>query len=111
LAGAQKVEFLARASALLYPVRDAEPFGLVLVEAMASGTPVIAFNRGGVPEILEHKLTGWLANNNEEFMAGIASLPLFDPVKISAEAHRRFSHTRMVDEMEVLLSALHKREG
>lgn len=110
LSGEKKADFLARASALLYPVRDAEPFGLVLVEAMASGTPVIAFDRGGVLEIIEHKRTGWISDTDEDFMVGIESVSIFDPMKISAEAHRRFDYRIMVDAMENLLLRLHKGE-
>jgi glycosyltransferase involved in cell wall biosynthesis len=51
---ASKQEFLGRAAALLFPIDWPEPFGLVMIEAMACGTPVIAFRRGSVPEVIEH---------------------------------------------------------
>lgn len=59
----QKREFLGNALALLFPIDWPEPFGLVMIEAMANGTPVIAFNRGSVPEIIEHALNGFIVND------------------------------------------------
>ena len=55
---AQKPEFLSGAKALLFPIDWSEPFGLVMIESMACGTPVIAFNRGSVPEVIDHGVTG-----------------------------------------------------
>lgn len=63
LGGEQKASVLANASALLFPIRWEEPFGLVLIEAMACGTPVIAFNRGAVSEIVEDGVTGFVVND------------------------------------------------
>ena len=57
---AQKPEFLSGAQALLFPIDWPEPFGLVMIEAMACGTPVIAFNRGSVPEVIDHGVTGFI---------------------------------------------------
>jgi len=59
----QKAEFLGNARALLFPIDWPEPFGLVMIEAMACGTPVIAFNRGSVPEIVEDGLTGFVVED------------------------------------------------
>ena len=60
--------------ALLFPIDWPEPFGLVMIEAMANGTPVVAFGRGAVPEILDHGVTGIVVDNVEE---GVASLAVF----------------------------------
>ena len=60
---AEKPAFLSGAMALLLPIDWPEPFGLVMIEAMACGTPVIAFNRGSVPEIIEHGVTGFIVED------------------------------------------------
>src|SRR5205807_743135 len=62
----QKAEFIGNATALLFPIAWAEPFGLAMIEAMACGTPVIAFRRGSVPEIVDEGLTGFIVTNEEE---------------------------------------------
>ena len=60
------LKFLAGAGALLFPINWPEPFGLVMIEAMACGTPVIAYPSGSVPEVLEESRTGFLVNNEQE---------------------------------------------
>jgi glycosyltransferase involved in cell wall biosynthesis len=60
-----KENFLANASALLFPIDRPEPFGLVMIEAMACGTPVIAFRRGSVPEVVEHGATGFIVDDED----------------------------------------------
>jgi glycosyltransferase involved in cell wall biosynthesis len=69
----EKSSFLSGAIALLAPIAWPEPFGLVLIETMACGTPVIAFNRGSVPEIVEDGLTGFVVEDEEEAAAARAS--------------------------------------
>ena len=61
--GTAKEEFLGNALALLFPIDWAEPFGLVMIEAMACGTPVIAFRRGSVPEVMDDGVTGYVVEN------------------------------------------------
>src|SRR5258708_12428581 len=63
ISDAQKSEFLSRALALIVPIDWPEPFGLVMIEAMACGAPVIAFNRGAVPELIEDGLTGFVVQD------------------------------------------------
>ena len=99
----QKARFLAHAQALLYPVRRGEPFGLVLIEAMACGLPVLAFDQGAVPEIISHGETGWISNNPGELAQVARSLSRFEPAAIRKTAEDRFSAARMVDEIERLL--------
>src|SRR6266568_343979 len=70
----EKSSFLSGAIALLAPIAWPEPFGLVLIEAMACGTPVIAFNRGSVPEIVENGLTGFIVERKEEAVAATDQL-------------------------------------
>ena len=95
---AQKVELLLGARALVSPIDWEEPFGLVTVEAMACGTPVIATRRGALPEIVEHGRTGVLVDTYRE-MADPEILALadsLDPVAIRDEVEARFSQRRMV---------------
>jgi len=67
----QKGEFLGHARALLFPIDWPEPFGLVMIEAMACGTPVIAWNCGSVPEVIEHGRTGWIVDNMPDAVAAV----------------------------------------
>ena len=90
-----KSEFLGNAQALLFPICWPEPFGLVTIEAMACGTPVIAWNFGAVPEIIEDGVTGFIVSSIEEAVSRIESLPHLDRGRIRATFERRFSATRM----------------
>jgi glycosyltransferase involved in cell wall biosynthesis len=74
----QKQDFLGNASAVLFPIDWPEPFGLVLIEAMACGTPVIAWRRGSVPEIIEHGVTGFIVENEAEAIHAIERIPTLD---------------------------------
>ena len=69
---ADKGAFLGNAAALLFPIDWPEPFGLVLIEAMATGTPVIAFGCGSVPEIIEHGVTGFIVNNVDSAVTAVS---------------------------------------
>jgi len=72
---AEKNDFLGDAMALLFPINWLEPFGLVMMEAMACGTPVIAYPRGSVPELIEDGINGFLVRNKEEAAAAVARIP------------------------------------
>ena len=94
----RKQEFLGNASALLFPIRWPEPFGLVMIEAMACGTPVIAFNCGSVPEVMEDGLTGFVVENVEGAAAAVRRLDqLFRP-SIRSRFEERFSARAMARE-------------
>src|SRR6185437_7004539 len=69
-----KAEFLGNALALLFPIDWPEPFGLVMIEAMACGTPVIAFRRGSVPEIIEHEVSGFVVEDVEQATQAVARI-------------------------------------
>src|SRR5512145_3132703 len=71
----EKDEFLGNAYALLFPIDWPEPFGLVMIEAMACGTPVIAYPRGSVPEVLEDGVTGWIVEGLEEAVPAVGRVP------------------------------------
>ncbi len=87
----RKSEFLGNAAALLFPICWPEPFGLVMIEAMACGTPVIAFNAGSVPEILEDGLTGYVVDDTEAAVNAVRRLDrLFRP-SIRSRFEERFS--------------------
>jgi glycosyltransferase involved in cell wall biosynthesis len=90
-----KSDFLGRASALLFPIDWPEPFGLVMIEAMACGTPVIAWNRGAVPEIVEDGVTGFVVNSEEEALRAIARARDLDRRRVRAAFERRFTAEEM----------------
>jgi glycosyltransferase involved in cell wall biosynthesis len=93
-----KQDFLGRARALLFPISWPEPFGLVMIESMACGTPVIAFNSGAVPEILEDGLTGFVVENVDQAVAAAGRLDrLFRPT-IRSRFEERFSASAMARE-------------
>jgi glycosyltransferase involved in cell wall biosynthesis len=67
----QKNDYLGKAKALLFPIEWDEPFGIVMIEAMACGTPVIGFKRGAVPEVVNDGITGYIVNNTDEMIAAV----------------------------------------
>jgi glycosyltransferase involved in cell wall biosynthesis len=91
----RKSEFLGNAKALLFPINWPEPFGLVMIEAMACGTPVIAWNCGAVPEVIDDGVTGFIVNSEDEALAAIARLPELDRRRVRATFERRFAATTM----------------
>ena len=91
----QKSEFLGAAAALVFPIAWREPFGLVMIEAMACGTPVIAFNNGSVPEVLEHGVTGFIVENEQQAVEAAAQIHTLDRGRIRAEFDRRFTSHHM----------------
>jgi glycosyltransferase involved in cell wall biosynthesis len=90
-----KSTFLGGADALLFPIDWPEPFGLVMIEAMACGTPVIAWENGSVPEIIEPGLTGFIVRSEAEARDAIARLPQLDRRAIRARFEERFSAIAM----------------
>ena len=91
----QKSAFLGGAEALLFPIDWPEPFGLVMIEAMACGTPVVAFRRGSTAEIVEDGATGFLVESLEQAVAAAARAHLLDREAIRARFDLRFSATAM----------------
>ena len=90
-----KADFLGGAAALLFPIDWPEPFGLVMIEAMACGTPVIAFRRGSVPEVVEENVSGFVVDTTEEAVTAVRRIRDLDRVKVRAEFERRFTAERM----------------
>ena len=91
----QKPEFLSGAKALLFPIDWSEPFGLVMIEAMACGTPVIAFNRGSVPEVIDHGVTGFICEDVQGAVGALQRLDELSRTEIRAQFERRFSAKTM----------------
>jgi glycosyltransferase involved in cell wall biosynthesis len=91
----QKADFLGNASALLFPIDWPEPFGLVMIEAMACGTPVIAFRAGSVPEVFAKGTCGFLVDTVDEAVAAVARLDTLDRAQVRATFDERFSVERM----------------
>lgn len=91
----QKAEFLGNAEALLFPIDWPEPFGLVMIEAMACGTPVIAFRTGSVPEIIEDGRTGFIVDSIDEAVAAVRLVSELDRSNVRATFNKRFTAKRM----------------
>lgn len=93
----EKRDLLARARALLFPIRWEEPFGLVMIEALAAGTPVIAFPHGAAPEVVEEGRTGFLVDDVDGMVAALGRLGEIDPSTCREAAASRFRVDRMLD--------------
>jgi glycosyltransferase involved in cell wall biosynthesis len=105
-----KTEFLGNASALLFPVDWPEPFGLVMIEAMACGTPILAFDCGSVPEIVDQGLTGYIVSSIEEAVEALPKVLALDRHKIRARFEERFSAARMARDYVKLYRLLRRQE-
>lgn len=90
-----KQPFLAEAAALLFPIKWPEPFGLVMIEAMACGTPVIAYRAGSVPEVVEDGVTGFIVDSEEEAVQALKNLDRIDRRTVRARFEERFTAERM----------------
>jgi len=94
----EKFELLAGARALVNPIRWPEPFGLVMAEALACGTPVVAFREGAAPEIVDHGTTGFLSIDEDDLAASLSRIGEIDRGACRAAAESRFSTRRMVND-------------
>ncbi len=97
VAGQQKNDFLGHAAALLFPISWPEPFGLVMPEALACGTPVLALRAGSVPEIIQDGVTGFIRDTEDELAEAVAHLDEIDRARCRAEVEKRFSAQAMTD--------------
>jgi glycosyltransferase involved in cell wall biosynthesis len=104
--GPDKDRFLGNAAALLFPICWPEPFGLVMVEALACGTPVLALRAGSVPEVLDHGRTGWVCEHEDGLVEAVSHLGEIDRATCRREAERRFSSPVMVDHYEHVYAQL-----
>ena len=94
----ERDQFLGGASALLFPVNWPEPFGLVMIESMSCGTPVIAFAHGSVPEVIDNGVTGFIVNDVDSAVRAIEKLHTIDRYRCYKRFMQRFSAKRMADD-------------
>jgi glycosyltransferase involved in cell wall biosynthesis len=95
--GRDKLRLIADAEALINPIRWPEPFGLVMVEALACGTPVLAFTEGAAPEIIDHGTTGFLCVDEADMAGRLAHISALDRARCRAHVAKHFSTHRMID--------------
>jgi glycosyltransferase involved in cell wall biosynthesis len=95
--GREKANLLARAKAMLFPIQWEEPFGLAMVEAMVSGTPVVAFRHGAASEVVEEGVTGFLADDVDGMVEAVERIKEIDLKKCAAAASQRFGPARMAE--------------
>jgi len=91
----EKASFLGDAAALLFPIDWPEPFGLVMIESMACGTPVVAFRNGSVPEIIDDGTSGWIVESEDQAVAALQGLAGFDRHACRRRFEERFAASRM----------------
>jgi len=94
----QRNQLLGKAYALLHPINFNEPFGLSVIESMACGTPVIAFDRGSMPELIENGKSGFLVNNVDEAIESLARIKEIDRAYCRRHVERHFTVDRMINE-------------
>jgi glycosyltransferase involved in cell wall biosynthesis len=108
----QKSRFLGDARALLFPIDWPEPFGLVMIEAMACGTPVLAFRHGSVPEVVEDGITGYVVETVEEAICKLGRLLALDRGRVRRRFEQRFTADRMAqDYLKVYARLVDTRVG
>jgi glycosyltransferase involved in cell wall biosynthesis len=106
-----KGELLANAVATLFPIDWPEPFGLVMIESFACGTPVIGWKCGSVPEVIEDGVTGVVVNSIDEAVNAVATAAALDRVRIRREFERRFSATAMAQAYVNIYDSLLQTDG
>jgi glycosyltransferase involved in cell wall biosynthesis len=104
--GRAKDEFLGRARALIFPIDWPEPFGLVMIEALACGTPVIAWSCGSVPEVIDHGETGFIVDSMEDAVRAVRHIPLLSRRRCREVFEKRFSVERMTGDYVALYEKL-----
>ena len=107
---AEKQALMGDALGVLLPIGWPEPFGLTIIEAMACGTPTIAFNAGSIPELIRHGENGFIVNDVEEAVAAVSLLSTLDRQSIRKDFETRFNADRMVDQYCAVYETLIDRE-
>jgi glycosyltransferase involved in cell wall biosynthesis len=103
----RKIELLEKAYCLLFPIRWREPFGMVMLEALACGTPVLAFGEGAVNEVVEHGRTGFVCHDEDDMANALPAVDRLDPARCRAAVEGYFSAHRMVaDHVELFQKLL-----
>jgi glycosyltransferase involved in cell wall biosynthesis len=105
----EKPAFLGNATALLFPVDWPEPFGLAMIEAMACGTPVLAWRNGAVPEIVEHGVSGFVVDSIDQAVALVPRMSQLDRTRVRARYEARFTASRMARDYLAAYRALGRR--
>ena len=108
---AARVELMRHAAALLNPITWAEPFGLVMAEALATATPVLAFPNGAAPEIIDHGRTGYLCRGEDDMTAAVARVHQIDRRQCRAAAEQRFCMARMAADYDRLYRTILQHPG
>jgi len=104
--GEERIKFLSSAKALLFPIKWPEPFGLVVIEAMACGTPVIAYPNGAVPEVVEDGKTGFIIKNVNEMAKAIKNVDKINREDCRKRVEKHFTIERMIDSYEKVIKKL-----
>ena len=104
----QKDEWLGISKALIFPIEWNEPFGIVMIEAMACGTPVIGYNRGSVNEVIDEGITGYKVNNREEMLVAVNTIGAIDRRYCREHAKKRFDASIIAREYLHLVEPAHK---
>jgi glycosyltransferase involved in cell wall biosynthesis len=107
----EKDEFLGNAYALLFPIDWPEPFGLVMIEAMACGTPIIAYRQGSVPELMEEDQTGFIVTDLEDAIAAARRVPELSRKRCRDIFEHRFTARRMAQDYLRVYQCLIEREA
>ena len=103
---------MGNAYALLFPIDWPEPFGLVMIEAMACGTPVIAYRNGSVPEVIDNGVTGFVVDNQDQAVAAVGQISQLNRIRCRQVFEERFSAARMTrDYLTMYERLLEQREG
>lgn len=110
ISDSEKSAFLGNAAGLIFPIAWREPFGLAMIEAMACGTPVIAFRRGSVPEVIDDGVTGFVVDDEAEAAAAARRLPGLDRAMVRHSFETRFSVRRMTEDYVNIYRRLVARE-
>jgi glycosyltransferase involved in cell wall biosynthesis len=105
----RKNELVAGARALLFPIDWPEPFGLVMIESMACGTPVLAWDCGSVPEVVDDGVTGFIVSSEDQAVDALRRIGQLDRMAVRATFERRFSTRRMAEDYLGVYSALARR--
>jgi glycosyltransferase involved in cell wall biosynthesis len=107
----EKEELLGSAMGFIYPIDWPEPFGLAMIESMACGTPVIAYNSGSVPEVVDEGLTGYIVNSEEEAVGAVKKLHTIERKKCREIFENRFSVQRMTDDYLMIYESMINEES
>jgi glycosyltransferase involved in cell wall biosynthesis len=102
----KKGDFLGNAYAYLFPIDWPEPFGLTMIEAMACGTPTIAFNCGSVPEVMQEGLTGFIVDDIDQAVAAVEKISSIERTACRNVFEKRFTATRMAEEYVILFESM-----